>query len=122
MCQHPLQGFYLVVSAFLLSLYNTSLQLSDFMFALVPLYLFPSRPFAFLLLKVLKVSCKDYNHHAEVCPLSCEVMFQLLSIPLQDGIRFLRNLLPAPHSAFLAVSLLVLPQERYRLTMFRIDD
>ena len=80
------------------------------------------RSFAFLLLKVLKVSCKDYNHYAEVCPLSCEVMLQLLSAPLQNDIRFLRNLLPASRSAFLTVGLLALLQEKYRLTMFHIND
>ena len=80
------------------------------------------RSFAFLLLKVLKVSCKDYNHYAEVCPLSCKVMLQPLSAPLQNGIRFLRNLLPAFRSAFLTVGLLALLQEKYRLTMFHIND
>lgn len=33
--------------------------------------------------------------HAEVCPLSREVMLHPLSAPLQGGIRFLRFPLPA---------------------------
>lgn len=49
----------------------------------------------------------------EVCPLSCEVMLsmqhvalaQLLSVPLQNGIRFFHILISAPYSASLAVGL-----------------
>jgi len=42
---------------------------------------------------------------SEVCPVSRGVTFKPLSIPLQDGIRFFRLPLPAPHSGFLAVAL-----------------
>ena len=41
---------------------------------------------------------------AEVCPLAREVMFQLLSIPLQDGLCFFRIPLPPVPSVRLAVS------------------
>ena len=41
------------------------------------------------------------NYPAEVCPFSREVTFKPLSPSLQGGIRFLRNPLPAYHSAFL---------------------
>jgi len=41
---------------------------------------------------------------AEVCPLAREVMFQLLSVPLQDGLCFFRIPLPSVPSVRLAVS------------------
>src|SRR5260370_6605727 len=40
----------------------------------------------------------------EVCPLSREVMLQLLSVPLQDGFRFFHIPLPIVPSGRLAVS------------------
>lgn len=43
--------------------------------------------------------------HAEVCPLSREVMSQPLSGPLQPSLRFFRTPMPAPPTAFLTVSL-----------------
>lgn len=43
--------------------------------------------------------------HAEVCPVSRGVMFQPLSWPLQPGIRFLCDPIPAPPTVFLAVHL-----------------
>src|SRR5258706_6057268 len=46
--------------------------------------------------------------HAEVCPLSRGMMLlatQSLSARLQGGLRFLRTPMPAPPTAFLAVSL-----------------
>ena len=45
------------------------------------------------------------NDRAEVCPLSCEVMFQPVSRQLQPGFRFLRFPLPAAPTAFLTVRL-----------------
>ncbi|RGN59221.1 hypothetical protein DXB58_13845 [Bacteroides sp. OM05-10AA] len=62
------------------------------------------------------------SHLAEVCPLSCEVMLQPLSIPLQNGVRFLRIPLPAFHSASLTVCLPVVTQEKYGFTMFLVHD
>ncbi|MFL5706832.1 MAG: hypothetical protein ACJ8AG_29030 [Ktedonobacteraceae bacterium] len=41
---------------------------------------------------------------AEVCTLSRGVLLQLLSIPLQDGIRFFRIPLPAVSLARLAIA------------------
>jgi len=41
---------------------------------------------------------------AEVCPLSREVLFQPLSTPLQDDLRFFRVPLPAISSACLATT------------------
>ncbi len=41
----------------------------------------------------------------EVCPLSCRVISQPVSTPLQPGIRFLQPPLPTPPTAFLAVGL-----------------
>lgn len=58
---------------------------------------------------------------AEVCPLSRGVLslaVHPLSIPLQDGIRVLRHLLPAPLSARLTAH--VPSRERYGLTTFRL--
>jgi len=49
-------------------------------------------------------------------------MFQPLSTPLQDGIRFFRIPLPAFHSASLTVSLPAVTQEKYGFTMFLICD
>lgn len=54
---------------------------------------------------------KDYASYLvmrdqlEVCPLSCRAMFQLVSGPLQSGIRFLQPPLPTPPTASLAVDL-----------------
>jgi hypothetical protein len=45
------------------------------------------------------------NDHAEVCPLSRPTMQQSVSSPLQEGVRFFRNPLPAVPTAFLAVRL-----------------
>lgn len=45
------------------------------------------------------------NDHAEVCPLSCRIMFQPVSFPLQKGICFLRTPLPTGPTVFLAVHL-----------------
>ena len=61
--------------------------------------------------------CKD-----TVCPLSCEVMFQPLSVPLQDGVRFFHIPLPALHSASLTVCLPAVTQEKYGFTMFLVYD
>lgn len=41
----------------------------------------------------------------EVCPLSCRVMSQPVSAPLQCGVRFFQPPLPTPPTAFLAVGL-----------------
>jgi len=41
---------------------------------------------------------------AEVCPLAREVILQLLSVPLQDGLCFFRIPLPPVPSVRLAVS------------------
>ena len=49
------------------------------------------------------------RHREEVCPLSRRMMFQSLSAPLQDGIRFFLIPLPAPAWAFLAVRLPTVP-------------
>ena len=56
------------------------------------------------------VSLKFYNrftknYPAEVCLLSHEVTFKPLSSALRGSIRFLRNPLPALHSASLAIGL-----------------
>lgn len=58
---------------------------------------------------------------AEVCSLSRPVTFKPVSVPLQNGLRFLRLPLPASLSAFLAVGLPVFRQE-YGLTLFRVGD
>jgi len=56
--------------------------------------------------------------HAEVCPVSRGVMFQPLSGPLQPGIRFLCDPIPAPPTARLAAHL---PRgQQYGLTTFPI--
>ncbi|KAA4576969.1 hypothetical protein DW080_04935 [Bacteroides caccae] len=47
---------------------------------------------------------------------------QSVSSPLQGGVRFLRYLIPAPLSACLAVRLLALLRERYRLALFHVID
>lgn len=39
------------------------------------------------------------RHLLEVCPLACGAKFELLSIPLQNGFRFLQHPLPAAPSA-----------------------
>ncbi len=65
-------------------------------------------------------SIRDHatKDHAEVCPVSREVMFQPLSEPLQPGIRFLCDPIPAPPTARLAVRL---PRgQQYGLTTFPI--
>ncbi|PYB97817.1 hypothetical protein DMX12_17610 [Pseudomonas sp. MB-090624] len=59
------------------------------------------------------IATKD---HAEVCPVSRGVMFQPLSKPLQPGVRFLCDPIPAPPTVFLTVHL---PKgQRYGLTTF----
>jgi len=56
---------------------------------------------------------------AQVCPLSRGMMFQPLSTPLQNGIRFLRTPLPALPTNPLAVHLLkVSPERQYGFTTF----
>ncbi|ASA19122.1 hypothetical protein FA326_10230 [Pseudomonas aeruginosa] len=56
--------------------------------------------------------------HAEVCPVSRGVMSQPLSRPLQPGIRFLCDPIPAPPTVRLAAPL---PRgRRYGLTTFPI--
>lgn len=56
--------------------------------------------------------------HAEVCPVSRGVMFQPLSRPLQPGVRFLCDPIPAPPTVFLTVHL---PKgQRYGLTTFPV--
>jgi len=45
------------------------------------------------------------NDHTEVCPLSRPAIVQPVSIPLQEGVRFFRDPLPAAPTAFLAVRL-----------------
>ncbi|CAG9923349.1 hypothetical protein M089_2111 [Bacteroides ovatus str. 3725 D9 iii] len=49
-------------------------------------------------------------------------MFQPLSAPLQNGIRFFHIPLPAFHSAFLTVCLPAVIQEKYGFTMFLVYD
>src|ERR1700674_4537777 len=56
------------------------------------------------------------RHQEEVCPLSRRMMFQSLSAPLQDGIRFFLIPLPAPPWAFLAVRLPTVPGANTGLT------
>jgi hypothetical protein len=55
----------------------------------------------------------------EVCPLSREVMFQPLSAPLQDGIRFLLDPAPAPPWAGFAAC--CPRRERYGVSTFRLQ-
>lgn len=57
----------------------------------------------------------------KVCSLSRRVMSQPVSRPLQPGIRFFHNPLPAPPSAPLTVHLPV-TWRRYGLTLFHIND
>lgn len=57
----------------------------------------------FILLKFYNRFTKNYP--AEVCLISHGVMFKPLSSALHRIIHFLRNPLPAPHSAFLAIGL-----------------
>ena len=57
---------------------------------------------------------------AEVCPLAREVMFHLLSIPLQDGVGFFRIPLPTVPLVRLAVSYPF--REDYGLTVFRASN
>ncbi|MCA6009137.1 hypothetical protein [Bacteroides thetaiotaomicron] len=45
------------------------------------------------------------NHHVEVCLLSQRITLKPLSIPLQEGIRFIHNLIPTCRSAHLTESL-----------------
>jgi hypothetical protein len=59
----------------------------------------------------------------EFCPLSCGVMLrwaQLLSAPLQHGLRFLHHPLPADPSASLAARFPM--RETYGLTTFHISN
>ena len=56
--------------------------------------------------------------HAEVCPVSRGVMFQPLSKPLQPGVRFLCDPIPAPPTVFLTVHLPT--GQRYGLTTFPV--
>ncbi|MBA3997715.1 MAG: hypothetical protein C0466_11175 [Candidatus Accumulibacter sp.] len=58
--------------------------------------------------------------HPEVSSLSSRGTC-LVSGPLQAGLRFLRNLIPAPPTAFLAVHLPPRGQ-RYGLTVFHLSD
>lgn len=60
-----------------------------------------------------RLATKD---HAEVCPVSREVMFQPLSGSLQPGIRFLCNPIPASPTVHLAAHLPM--GQRYGLTTF----
>src|SRR5260221_6777495 len=57
------------------------------------------------------------RHHGEVCPLSGGVMSQPLSVPLQVGICFLPDPLPAAPSAHLATRFPL--REDYGLTTVR---
>jgi len=57
----------------------------------------------------------------EVCSLSRRIMSQPVSGPLQSGIRFFHDPLPAPPSDPLAVHLPV-AWRRYGLTLFHIND
>ena len=59
---------------------------------------------------------EGYFYGMEVCSFSRELMLQILSISLQNGIRFLHSPLPALPSAFLAVCLPC--RGKYRLTLF----
>ena len=56
----------------------------------------------------------------EVCPLSREVMFQLLSAPLQSSVRFLHLPLPATLSAYLTARFPL--REGVGLTVFRLIE
>ncbi len=58
--------------------------------------------------------------HPEVSSLSGRGMCPV-SDPLQAGLRLLRNLIPAPPTAFLAVRL-PLAGQRYGLTVFHLSD
>jgi hypothetical protein len=58
----------------------------------------------------------------EVCPLSREGMFHLLSKPLQSGIRFLRHPLPALPTVFLAVDLPVRAAIRAYRVPYRLRE
>lgn len=55
----------------------------------------------------------------EVCSFLRELMLQILSISLQNGIRFLHSPLPALPSAFLAVCLPC--RQKYRFTLFLLS-
>ncbi|WP_204509228.1 hypothetical protein, partial [Bacteroides caecigallinarum] len=63
------------------------------------------------------------NYPAEVCLLSHEVTLKPLSSALHGSVRFLRNPLPAHHSASLAIGLpAICKQEKYGLTKFRTSN
>ncbi len=70
------------------------------------------------LIETVSVRAVATEDHAEVCPVSRGVMFQPLSGPLQPGVRFLCDPIPAPPTVFLAVHL---PWgQRYGLTTFPV--
>jgi len=67
-------------------------------------------------------TCLATGHHTEVGTLiGSGTSFHPVSVRLQDGIRFLRNPLPATVSSDLAACL-VLPGRRIGLTLFRIGN
>ncbi|PJH90468.1 hypothetical protein CVG87_00165 [Pseudomonas sp. WCS365] len=51
------------------------------------------------------ISIHATKDHAEVCPVSRGIMFQSLSEPLQPGVRFLCDPIPAQPTVHLAVCL-----------------
>ena len=65
------------------------------------------------------------NYLMEVCLLSCGMMFQSLSPPLQRGVRFLHRHLPTSRSVALTIDLppLAKPsEETFGLTVFRTNN
>lgn len=84
--------YYLVVPLFFLSLCYSDLQLSDLTFTSGKVYLFPCM-FTF-----------GWRYTLGFC-LAPLLLFKPLSSALHGSIRFLRNLLPASHSAYLTVGL-----------------
>jgi len=114
--QQPLQGFHLAMTAFLCCLDDTRLQSPDFLLTLSPVDLFPSSLRAggcthrllhvhlrFPPAKILLVISPTTTNWKSAC-FHSGVMFQPLSAPLQNGIRFLQHPLPAAPSACLAAT------------------
>jgi len=60
------------------------------------------------------------NYLMEVCPLSCGMMSQSLSPPLQRGVRFLHRHLPTSHSVALTIDLPHLVAERGDFWAYRV--
>jgi len=115
MGQQPLQGFRLVMPAFLCCLHNTRLQPSYLTMHIGPIDAVPRharrRTCPCCSIHLLFSRKKGSTHSLvkrdlrEVCPLSRGMLFPPLSIRLQDGLCFFPIPLPALPSAFLTVRL-----------------